>query len=237
MFTADGWYDTWDRGWFDEPGIALHRSRQRPHQPPGPTSSGRGRIGPGRHARRAAQLRGRAAPSGARRGRRSRCRARHGAELSAEPPLSTPAPTSRVQGADSHRDPRQSEDRCCPLANSTARAGQVVDDGRASRAEENDGFRGLRLSDDERTELLAVQTECTVGRLNSDGWPVSAFLTYAFERERLGDDRSATVPRRRLIADPEAQSQFPAQVRSRPWPDDQCPDIAVVHDDASTANG
>ncbi|MDT5401882.1 MAG: hypothetical protein QOH27_5161 [Mycobacterium sp.] len=46
-------------------------------------------------------------------------------------------------------------------------------------------FAAFRLSDDERMKLLAVQTECTVGWLNSDGWPVSAFLTYA--RCVLGD--------------------------------------------------
>ena len=44
-------------------------------------------------------------------------------------------------------------------------------------------FAAFRLSDDERRQLLAVQTECTVGWLNSDGWPVSALLTYLFERD------------------------------------------------------
>jgi hypothetical protein len=74
-------------------------------------------------------------------------------------------------------------------------------------------FAKFRLSDDERRELLAAQTECTVGWLNSDGWPVSAFLTYVFEREVFWVTSSAIVPAStassRIL---EAPSQFPARV-------------------------
>ncbi|GAB4672393.1 hypothetical protein MOKP101_49440 [Mycobacterium avium subsp. hominissuis] len=44
-------------------------------------------------------------------------------------------------------------------------------------------FAAFRPTDDERMQLLAAQNECTVSWLNSDGWPVSAFLTYVFERD------------------------------------------------------
>jgi hypothetical protein len=64
-------------------------------------------------------------------------------------------------------------------------------------------FAAFRLNDDERRQLLAVQTECTFGWLNSDGWPVSAFLTYLFERDAFWVTSFRDRPRVDcLIADP-----------------------------------
>ncbi|MCW2625468.1 MAG: hypothetical protein JWR48_2190, partial [Mycobacterium sp.] len=64
-------------------------------------------------------------------------------------------------------------------------------------------FAAFRLSDDERRQLLAVQTECTVGWLNRDGWPVSAFLTYVFERDVFWVTSFRDRPRVAcLVADP-----------------------------------
>jgi hypothetical protein len=68
-------------------------------------------------------------------------------------------------------------------------------------------FAHFRLSDDERSQLLAVQTECTVGWLNSGGWPVSAFLTYLFERDAFWVTS---------FRDHEARSRSPAQAKNSP---------------------
>jgi hypothetical protein len=99
-------------------------------------------------------------------------------------------------------------------------------------------FAAFRLSDDERTELLAVQTECTVGWLNSDGWPVSAFLTYLYEREAFWVTSFRDRPRVDcLIADPRSTVAVSSagkdlghgrMVSART--------LAVLHDDASTAD-
>ena len=78
-------------------------------------------------------------------------------------------------------------------------------------------FAAFRLSDDERRQLLSVQTECTVGWLNSDGWPVSAFLTYLFERDAFWVTSFRDRPRVDCLSrTPEARSQFPAQVKNSP---------------------
>lgn len=98
-------------------------------------------------------------------------------------------------------------------------------------------FAAFRLSDDERRQLLLVQTECTVGWLNSHGWPVSAFLTYLFEREAFWVTSFRDRPRVDcLVADPRSTVAVSSagqelahgrMISART--------LAVVHDDASTA--
>ncbi|RAV02813.1 hypothetical protein [Mycolicibacter senuensis] len=44
-------------------------------------------------------------------------------------------------------------------------------------------FARLRLSENERAERLAAQTECTLTWLRGDGWPVAAIQTYVWERD------------------------------------------------------
>jgi hypothetical protein len=98
-------------------------------------------------------------------------------------------------------------------------------------------FAAFRLSDDERTQLLAVQTECTVGWLNSDGWPVSAFPTYVFDRDALWVTSFRDRPRvARLVADP--RSTVAVSSAGTPLGHGRMSSartLAVVHDDVSTA--
>ena len=99
-------------------------------------------------------------------------------------------------------------------------------------------FMRFRLNDDERRQLLAVQTECTVGWLNGNGWPVSAFLTYLFERDAFWVTSFRDRPRVDcLVADPRSTVAVSStgqelahgrMVSART--------VAVVHDDASTAD-
>src|ERR1700721_820389 len=98
-------------------------------------------------------------------------------------------------------------------------------------------FATFRLSDDERRQLLALQTECTVAWLNSDGWPVSAFLTYVFERDSFWVTSFRDRPRvaclladsRSTVAVSSAGKELAhgRMISARP--------LAVVHDDVSTA--
>jgi hypothetical protein len=98
-------------------------------------------------------------------------------------------------------------------------------------------FAKFRLSDDERRQLLAAQTECTVAWLNSDGWPVSAFLTYVFERDALWVTSFRDRPRVDcLVADPRStvavSSAGTSLAHGRMI---SARTSAVVHGDASTA--
>src|ERR1700723_3143584 len=98
-------------------------------------------------------------------------------------------------------------------------------------------FAKFRLSDDERRQLLTVQTECTVGWLNGGGWPVSAFLTYLFEREAFWVTSFRDRPRVDcLVADPRStvavSSAGQELAHGRMM---SARTLAVVHDDASTA--
>ena len=88
-------------------------------------------------------------------------------------------------------------------------------------------FAAFRLSDEERKQLLTVQNECTVAWLNSDGWPVSAFLTYLFERDAFWVTSFRDRPRVALShrRPPKHGRSFQHRQRPRPWPDDQRPDI------------
>jgi hypothetical protein len=98
-------------------------------------------------------------------------------------------------------------------------------------------FKAFRLSADERKQLLTVQTECTVGWLNSDGWPVSAFLTYLFERDAFWVTSFRNRPRVEcLIAEP--RSTVAVSSAGKPLAHGQMVSartLAVVHDDAATA--
>jgi hypothetical protein len=98
-------------------------------------------------------------------------------------------------------------------------------------------FATFRLSDDERIQLLAMQTECTIGWLNSDGWPVSAFLTYVFERNAFWVTSFRDRPRVAcLVADP--RSTVAVSSAGKPLGQGRMIStrtLAVVHDDVSTA--
>jgi len=98
-------------------------------------------------------------------------------------------------------------------------------------------FKPFRLSAEERGQLLKVQNECTVAWLNSDGWPVSAFLTFLFERDAFWVTSFRDRPRVEcLIADPRST----VAVSSTGKPLDygrmvSARTLAVVHDDEATA--
>jgi len=98
-------------------------------------------------------------------------------------------------------------------------------------------FKPFRLTADERAELLTVQSECTLGWVNSDGWPVAAFLTFLFERDAFWVTSFRDRPRVDcLIADPRST----VAVSSAGVPLDHgrmvsARTLAVVHDDAETA--
>ncbi|SPM31540.1 hypothetical protein [Mycobacterium terramassiliense] len=98
-------------------------------------------------------------------------------------------------------------------------------------------FAAFRLTDDERLQLLAVQSECTVGWLNSDGSPVSAFLTYVFQRDAFWVTSFRDRPRVAcLVADP--RSTVAVSSAGKPLPHGRmisARTLAVVHDDVSTA--
>jgi hypothetical protein len=88
-----------------------------------------------------------------------------------------------------------------------------------------------------QTSFEKVQTECTVGWLNSDGWPVSAFLTYLFEREAFWVTSFRDRPRVGcLVADP--RSTVAVSSAGKPLGHGRMISArtsAVVHDDVSTA--
>jgi hypothetical protein len=98
-------------------------------------------------------------------------------------------------------------------------------------------FKPFRLSADERGELLTVQSECTLGWLNSDGWPVAAFLTFLFERDAFWVTSFRDRPRVDcLIADP--RSTVAVSSAGKPLDHGRMVSartLAVVHDDAATA--
>jgi hypothetical protein len=98
-------------------------------------------------------------------------------------------------------------------------------------------FATFRLTDAERRQLLAVQTECTVAWLNRDGWPVSAFLTYVFDRDAFWVTSFRDRPRVNcLLADP--RSTVAVSSAGKGLAHGQmisARTIAVVHDDVSTA--
>jgi hypothetical protein len=98
-------------------------------------------------------------------------------------------------------------------------------------------FATFRLSDTERELLLAVQTECSVAWLNRDGWPVSAFLTYVFDRDAFWVTSFRDRPRVScLLADPRSTVAVSSSGKDlRHGQMISARTTAVVHDDVSTA--
>jgi hypothetical protein len=98
-------------------------------------------------------------------------------------------------------------------------------------------FAAFRLSDDERAQLLSTQTECTVGWLNRGGWPVSAFLTYLFERDAFWVTSFRDRPRVDcLLTDP--RSSVAVSSTGKPLGHGRmisARTTAIVHDDVPTA--
>jgi hypothetical protein len=97
-------------------------------------------------------------------------------------------------------------------------------------------FASFCLTDDERVELLATQTECTIGWLNADGWPVSAVQTYVFERDAFWVTSFGDRPRVAcLLADPRSTVAVSSAGTSL-GPDRMVSarTSAIVHDDTST---
>jgi hypothetical protein len=97
-------------------------------------------------------------------------------------------------------------------------------------------FRAFRLTDEERLRLLTVQTECTVGWLNSDGWPVTAFLAYLFAHDAFWVTSFRDRPRVACLT-AEPRSTVAVSSTGKPLDHGQMVSartLAVVHDEPAS---
>lgn len=91
---------------------------------------------------------------------------------------------------------------------------------------------------DERAELLASQTECTLTWLRADSWPVAVIQTYVWERDAFWVTSFRDRPRvARLIAEP--RSAVAVSSAGSPQPPGRMVSVrtlAIVYTDPAEGN-
>jgi len=99
-------------------------------------------------------------------------------------------------------------------------------------------FTAFQLTAEERTQLLNMQTECSISWLNAQGWPVAAVQSFVWDRGAFWVTSFRDRPRVSLLLDEPRSAVTVSSAGTSLDPEQMISarTLATVHDDDATAD-